>query len=146
MKTAVTDGDAEVAPVADIEDTSVTIAEDAVTSSAADEELMQRICQHLEEGLLFLQSRLRQMDVAAALDISTTDITRCLSVCRGITFAQLIAEYRVRYAQRLITDSPDMKLSAIIAHSGFTSESTFFRTFKAVTGLSPKEWLAAYTT
>ena len=104
---------------------------------------MQRICQHLEEELLFLQSRLRQMDVAAALDISTTDITRCLNVCRGITFAQLITEYRVRYAQRLITDNPDMKLSAIIAQSGFTSESTFFRTFKAVTGLSPKEWLAA---
>ena len=31
-----------------------------------------------------------------------------------------------------------MKLSTVIEKSGFTSESTFFRTFKAVTGLSPK--------
>jgi AraC-like DNA-binding protein len=35
-----------------------------------------------------------------------------------------------------------MKLVAVIEQSGFASESTFFRTFKAVTGLSPKEWLA----
>ena len=36
----------------------------------------------------------------------------------------------------------NMKVAAIVEQSGFTSESTFFRTFKAVTGLSPKEWLA----
>ena len=38
-----------------------------------------------------------------------------------------------------------IKLVAVFRESGFTSESTFFRTFKAVTGLSPKEWLAANT-
>ena len=37
-----------------------------------------------------------------------------------------------------------MKLAAVFAESGFTSESTFFRTFKTVTGLSPKEWLAQH--
>ena len=31
--------------------------------------------------------------------------------------------------------------STVITKSGFTSETTFFRTFKTVTGLLPKEWV-----
>ena len=106
------------------------------------DELLERICQYMDEQQPYLQSRLRQSDVAATLGVSTTSISECLTTCRGITFAQFIAEYRVRHAQRLLSNQPDTKLSAVYAEAGFTSESTFFRTFKAITGLSPKEWLA----
>lgn len=111
-------------------------------STLMDEELMERLCQFMDEQKPYLQSRLRQSDIAAALDVSTTSISDTLSACRNITFAQFIAEYRVRHAQQLLSCQPDIKLAAVFAESGFTSESTFFRTFKAVTGLSPKEWLA----
>ena len=106
------------------------------------EELLRRLCALLEERQLYLASRLRLTDVAAELGVSVSSITDGLMACRGITFTQLLAEYRVRHAQQLMTEQPDMKIAAVISASGFTSESTFFRTFKAVTGLSPKEWLA----
>lgn len=106
------------------------------------EELLRRLCALLEERQLYLASRLRLTDVAAELGVSVSSITDGLTACRGITFTQLLAEYRVRHAQQLMTEQPDMKIAAVISASGFTSESTFFRTFKAVTGLSPKEWLA----
>jgi len=48
----------------------------------------------------------------------------------------------VRHAQQLLSTQPDMKISAVYEDAGFTSQTTFFRSFKAVTGLSPKEWLA----
>jgi len=88
---------------------------------------------------------LRQKEVASELGVSVSAITDSLAACRGINFTQLLAEYRVRHAQQLLSGQPDIKLVAVFRESGFTSESTFFRTFKAVTGLSPKEWLAANT-
>ena len=106
----------------------------------SDDELMERILQLIEEDNRYLKN-LRQSDIAAELGVSVAAITECISNNRGCTLAQLLAEYRVRHAQKLITDNPELKLAVIIAKSGFTSESTFFRTFKAVTGKSPKEWL-----
>ena len=106
---------------------------------------MQRICQFLEQDQHYLQSRLRLTDVATSLNISVSTVTNVLAQQRGTTFAQLIGEYRVRHAQQLLREQPDMKIAFVSSQAGFTSETTFFRTFKAVTGLSPKEWLAQYT-
>ena len=103
---------------------------------------MQRICQFLEHDRRYLQHRFKLSDVATELGVSVSAIADCLASQRGITFAQLLGEYRVRCAQQLLHNQPDMKVSELISQSGFTSETTFFRTFKAVTGLSPKEWLA----
>lgn len=110
-------------------------------ATPSDEELMQRICQSIERNRQYLTSRLRLSDIAVELGVSVTTLTDCIQSQRHCTFAQLIAEYRVHYAQQLLSENPEMKLYAVIAESGFTSESTFFRSFKAVTGLSPKEWL-----
>lgn len=110
-------------------------------ATPSDEELMQRICQSIERDRQYLTSRLRLSDIAVELGVSVTTLTDCIQSQRHCTFAQLIAEYRVHYAQQLLSENPEMKLYAVIAESGFTSESTFFRSFKAVTGLSPKEWL-----
>ena len=103
-----------------------------------DEELIQRICEVIERDRQYLTSRLKLSDIAVELGVSATAINDCISSQRHCTFAQLVAEYRIRYAQQLLADNPDMKLSTVMTKSGFTSESTFFRTFKAVTGLSPK--------
>ena len=111
-------------------------------ATPSDEELMQRICQFLEQDQHYLQSRLRLTDVATSLNISVSTVTNVLAQQRGTTFAQLVGEYRVRHAQQLLREQPDMKIIIVSSQAGFTSETTFFRTFKAVTGLSPKEWLA----
>jgi YesN/AraC family two-component response regulator len=101
---------------------------------------MERILQLIEEDNRYLKN-LRLSDIANDLGVSAATIAECIRNNRGCTLAQLLAEYRVRHAQKLITDNPELKLAVVIAESGFTSESTFFRTFKAVTGKSPKEWL-----
>ena len=106
---------------------------------------MELICQVIERDRQYLTSRLRLSDIAVELGVNVTALAECIDRQRHCTFAQLIAEYRVRHVQQLLSEHPDMKLSAVIAESGFTSESTFFRSFKAVTGLSPKEWLAQRT-
>lgn len=115
---------------------------DQTTNTPNDQELMQRICQVIEHDQRYLTQRLRLSDIAVELGVSVAVLADCIDRQRHYTFARLIAEYRVNHTQRLLAEQPDMKLSSLIAESGFTSESTFFRTFKAVTGQSPKEWLA----
>ena len=109
------------------------------------EELMQRICQAIEHDQQYLTQRIRLSGIASELGVSVATLTDCIDRQRHCTFGQLVAEYRVRHAQRLLAEQPDIKLSALITASGFTSESTFFRTFKSVTGLSPKEWQTMQT-
>lgn len=109
----------------------------------SDDELMERILQLIEQDNRYLKS-LRLSNIASELGVSVATIAECISNNRGCTFAQLLAEYRVRHAQELIIGNPELKLAAVITQSGFTSESTFFRSFKAVTGKSPKEWLAEH--
>ena len=36
-----------------------------------------------------------------------------------------------------------MKMVAITSASGFTTEASFFRNFKAVIGMTPREWVAS---
>ena len=109
--------------------------EDATTEA----ELLQRICDVIEHDQRYLTQRLRLSDIAVELGVSTGTLTDCISNQRHCTFAQLVAEYRVHHAQRFLTENPDIKLSALAAASGFTSESTFFRSFKAV-NLHHSKW------
>jgi AraC-like DNA-binding protein len=46
----------------------------------------------------------------------------------------------------MLTEHPDMKLMTVAHEAGFASEVSFFRTFKAVTGSTPKEWLKNHET
>ena len=39
-----------------------------------------------------------------------------------------------------ITADPDMGIDDVADQSGFSSRTTFFRNFKAVTGMTPQEW------
>jgi AraC-like DNA-binding protein len=111
----------------------------------SDDQLMERIGQLMELDQRYL-THLKLSDVAIELGVSVPTINECVSRHHGGTFAQLLAAYRVRHAQRLLSEQPDMKLASLIAQSGFSSETTFFRSFKALTGMSPKEWLESGTT
>jgi AraC-like DNA-binding protein len=106
-------------------------------------QLMERIAQLLERDQRYL-TRMKVSDVAVELGVSVSEVTECISQQHGCTFAQLMAAYRVRYAQQLLVAQPDMKLATLIAQSGFTSETTFFRSFKEVVGTSPKEWIESH--
>ena len=43
----------------------------------------------------------------------------------------------------MMLSQPDAKLTTVSMESGFANETSFFRVFKAITGYTPKEWLAS---
>ncbi len=99
------------------------------------------ICQLMEQERLYLKSNLKVSDVAAMLDVSNGSVSECIKAAQGITFTQFVNGYRISHAQQLLLAQPDMKMSVLCTEAGFSNETSFFRTFKAVTGLTPREWL-----
>ena len=107
-----------------------------------DENLMQRICELMDRQQLYLKKDLKVTDVADALNTNRTYISNCIRNQRDCSFSQFVNVYRVEHAKMLLYQHPDKKILEVGMASGFLSESTFFRAFKAITGMTPKDWMA----
>lgn len=112
-----------------------------VQSKDVSEQLMLRIDQAMVQGQMFRRSDLKVSDVATALLTNARYVSECIKQQRGQTFVQYANSHRVAYSQQLMSQNPEKKMTEIYIEAGFTNESTFFRTFKAMTGETPKEWI-----
>lgn len=106
------------------------------------EALMQRICEVMESQQLFLQSDLKLSDFAALMGESRNTISNALRYVRHSTFPDFVNEYRVEFSKQLLRQQPDAKLATLCLEAGFANETSFFRTFKKITGQTPSEWRA----
>ena len=104
--------------------------------------LMSRILALMEKEELWRQKGLKVSDLATHLGTNATYISACINGQAGKSFPEFLNDYRLRHAQKLMTERPDRLLSDIADESGFSNEQSFFRTFKARTGLTPQEWKA----
>lgn len=109
-------------------------------SDATSNELIAHIVQLMETQQVYLNQDLKVKDVADSLNVSSNTISACINAQKGCSFNQFVNEYRVEHAKKLLSEATDMKISHICHESGFATESTFFRAFKASTGMTPKEW------
>lgn len=116
-------------------------ADEPATLSEADRQLMERIRQLMEHERLYTNSNLKVSDVAARLNTNSRYVSECIRRSEGTTFSGYVNRYRIGYAQRLMLNGPKKKVSTFYLEAGFANESTFFRTFKAVVGTTPKEWM-----
>lgn len=124
----------------------VSVAEDSGDVNLTDgkaAELMERIDLLMAEEHLYLRTDLRLKDVAESLHTNSSYVSESINTMCGKTFSRFVNELRVRHAQELMRQQPDIKIVAITSASGFTSETSFFRNFKAVTGMTPREWVAS---
>lgn len=108
--------------------------------------LIERIRELIENEKLFLNSELKITDIADALGIHRNIVSDAINSQTGSSFNQYISNYRVEHAKSLLRQDPNKKLSSISAESGFANEQSFFRTFKAITGKTPKEWILSINT
>ena len=102
--------------------------------------LMEQISALIEEKELYRRKNLRITDVATELATNKTYVSAMLNNMSGESFTSMITRYRVSYAQKLLREHPEMVLDEVADESGFSSRTSFFRNFKAVTGMTPQEW------
>ena len=77
--------------------------------------------------------------VARAIGISTQHVCRVLKRERGLTFACLLRNVRLREARRLLCDS-SYSMKEIAFRVGFRHPSQFTRAFRRVCGESPSQY------
>ena len=119
-------------------------AEDSIseTSNKSGEELMVRICEQVEQRKMYLDCSLKVADVAAVVGTNSRYVSDCIKASRGCTFTQFVNNYRIEQGKRLLLQQPDAKITSVALQSGFANETSFFRTFKSMTGMTPREWVA----
>lgn len=101
----------------------------------------------MEEVLAYILGRftepLRLADVAEVANMTPTAFCRYFKERTNKTLSAFIAELRVGYACKLLVEA-DTSISRISQESGYRTLSNFNRHFKAIVGLTPREYQRRY--
>jgi AraC-like DNA-binding protein len=96
----------------------------------------------IEQEHIFLDPDLNLTSLARKLNLSPGIVSGVINSAFDKSFRSLINERRVDEVKHRLTDPAYQHLSilGIALESGFNSEASFYRIFKAATGLSPRQY------
>ena len=97
----------------------------------------------MERGKMYLKPNLKLQDVAVAIGCNAVDLSQVLNSYKHVNFADYVNQYRVEEFIVRIQDSSAAKftLSSLSEQCGFSSRTSFFRSFKKLKGKSPAEYI-----
>jgi ligand-binding sensor domain-containing protein/AraC-like DNA-binding protein len=106
-------------------------------------EIRDRLLTYMVEEKPWLNSELRQADVASALGYPVYEISHVLNVQLNQNFSDFINSYRVEEVKYRIQcgETKKFTLTAIAQQCGFSAKSSFQRAFKKATDLTPSDYL-----
>ncbi len=108
-----------------------------------DEVLIERITkglQEVKEKELYLNSNITLTKVAKELHISSHILSQFINNNLGKSFSLYVNELRIEKAKELLVSNKEYSIESIGYESGFNSKSTFYTTFKKVTGQTPADF------
>lgn len=123
------------------------IRKEKYSKSKMDEKAAARIIGKLNEcmetGKLYLNPDLKLQDVANAVGCNTGELSQVLNVFMNTGFTDFINQYRVDEFIKRIQDKSASKytLASLSEQCGFSSRTSFFRSFKKLKGMSPAEYI-----
>ncbi|MCF0175214.1 MAG: helix-turn-helix transcriptional regulator [Bacteroidales bacterium] len=120
--------------------------EDTPVPEPYDDERMKALRSRFEDLMIgqqkFLTSGLTLTDVAEMLNSNKTYISRLVNSAYGISFPEYLNNLRIDFAKLYIANNRNSKQDEIAVACGFPNASSFNSTFKKVTGVTPRIWLA----
>ncbi|MTI31113.1 helix-turn-helix domain-containing protein, partial [Xanthovirga aplysinae] len=102
--------------------------------------LFQNLERLMIEEELYKNPNLKLPDVAKKLNILPHRLSQLINDNLGKSFNLYVNEYRITEAQKLIQENNNFTLEAIGYDCGFNSKSTFYSTFKKLTGTTPAKY------
>ena len=94
----------------------------------------------LEKDKPYLNPGFQLMDLRQVLPLNRSYLSRFINTEYGCSFYQWVNGLRIKEAQRLMTEQPDLKIQDIADRCGFSSRRVFSRIFTRETGTIPTEW------
>lgn len=101
--------------------------------------LYQKLQALMRTEQLFTEPDLNLNDIAKRLELTATEASRVIKQGSGKNFRAYVNDFRIESVKQKLSDANYAKVSilAIALESGFNSESSFYRVFRAATGVSP---------
>jgi AraC-like DNA-binding protein len=112
-----------------------------------DKETLEAIGQKLSiiiEKELFLNSNFTLEKAANELKITKHLLSQYVNETLGKSFSNLIKEYRIEKAKKLLETEKNYTIESLGYDCGFNSKSVFFTAFKKITGLTPAEYQKSF--
>ena len=103
--------------------------------------LYYRVLLVMEKERPFLNPDLNISLLAKMAITNRTHLSAAINRMTGSNFSTWLAEYRVNYVIHLMNDTGMNNMDALYEQAGFSSRTTFYRQFKQITGLTPKQFL-----
>lgn len=103
-------------------------------------DLKDKLDRLMSEKKLYLNNSISLEDVVKQLNTNRTYLSQMIREYYNTTFTGYINSLRVEEAKRLIKSYKANKMEDIALQCGFNTASTFTRTFKAITGITPHMW------
>ncbi|MNK18730.1 Arabinose operon regulatory protein [compost metagenome] len=94
---------------------------------------------------LFLNPNFSLEEAAKELKVTKHILSQYVNEVLGKSFSNLIKDYRIEKAKRLLETEKNYTIESLGYDSGFNSKSTFFTAFKKATGLTPAEYQKAHS-
>jgi AraC-like DNA-binding protein len=101
--------------------------------------LVERVRHMLDAEKVYQEPSYGRAELARELKISESVLSRVINTAFGRTVPQLLGEYRVEDAKRLLLD-PAIAVNIVAQEAGFNSLASFNRVFRELTGEAPSQW------
>ena len=105
----------------------------------AHRQIYQRLCRLMQNPDLFTTPETNYETLARLLNTNHTYLYAALRQCAGMTPAEFVNSYRIRYAAHLLTSTDD-PVGLVSEQCGITNRSTFNRLFRDHYSMSPTEY------
>lgn len=129
------------------EDSKQTLPEQVIplkklpTNEDPFQELANRIQQYMLEDRPYLQPDFSVTDLSIRFEVPRHHIDYCFSRVMLEKFTDMRKRLRVEHAKSLLEGNHNLSMEGIGKESGFASKSSFFTSFREITGMTPAEFI-----
>ncbi len=105
--------------------------------------IISKLTHCMQQEKLYLDADLKLQDVAAAIGCNTVELSQVLNTFMQTNFTDYVNKYRIEEFIRRAQDKSASKytLTSLSEQCGFSSRTSFFRSFKKLMEVSPAEYL-----
>lgn len=102
-----------------------------------------QLLRYMRDEKPYLNPELKLQDVANAINCSSVELSQLLNVYLDTNFADFVNQYRIDEFIVRVQDKSAVKytLASLSEQSGFSSRTSFFRSFKKIKGTTPAEYI-----
>ncbi len=109
----------------------------------AEEAVLLHLSRLFEQDKIYQEPTYGRTELSRELGVGEAHLSRLVNIYHGKTIPQILNEYRVKDAQRLLKET-DAPIQNIFEESGFNSITTFNRVFKDLVGEAPNRYRARF--